>query len=66
VQRLQLVHAGLLLTVMALVQTTYDAGQGSIAAPGCLAATPIEAPITVEDGYPTQVSVHCRLLVNLL
>lgn len=28
-------------------------GQGSITVPGCLAATPIEAPITVEEGYPT-------------
>lgn len=34
------------------------AGQGSITAPGCLAATPIEAPITVEDGYPTQVTAQ--------
>eukprot|EP00878_Enallax_costatus_P020432 GHUV01021603.1.p1 GENE.GHUV01021603.1~~GHUV01021603.1.p1 ORF type:complete len:399 (+),score=77.73 GHUV01021603.1:540-1736(+) len=37
-------------------QPTYvdlDIGQGSITVPGCLAATPIEAPITVEDGYPT-------------
>lgn len=28
-------------------------GQGSITVPGCLAATPIEAPITIEEGYPT-------------
>lgn len=34
----------------------FSAGQGSITVPGCLAATPIEAPITIEEGYPTQAS----------
>lgn len=27
-------------------------GQGSITIPGCIAATPIEGPIDIEDGYP--------------
>ncbi|PSC75129.1 CLP1-like protein [Micractinium conductrix] len=30
-----------------------DIGQGSITVPGCVAATPVEAPIDVEDGVPT-------------
>ncbi|KAI3429530.1 hypothetical protein D9Q98_005618 [Chlorella vulgaris] len=30
-----------------------DIGQGSITLPGCIAATPLEAPIDVEDGLPT-------------
>jgi hypothetical protein len=42
------------------------AGQGSVTAPGCLAATPIEAPITVEDGYPTQVVHDAQHLLHLL
>lgn len=29
-----------------------DIGQGSVTVPGCLAATPIEAPIDVEEGFP--------------
>jgi polyribonucleotide 5'-hydroxyl-kinase len=39
-------------------QPTYvdlDVGQGTITAPGCLAATPVETPIDVEEGYPVQV-----------
>ncbi|KAG1674622.1 hypothetical protein FOA52_001871 [Chlamydomonas sp. UWO 241] len=32
-----------------------DIGQGSITVPGCLAATPIEVPIDVEDGYPLEM-----------
>eukprot|EP00877_Chromochloris_zofingiensis_P009318 jgi/Chrzof1/463/Cz01g16220.t1 len=39
-------------------QPTYvdiDVGQGSITCPGCLAATPIEVPIDIEEGYPIQV-----------
>ncbi|WIA39224.1 hypothetical protein OEZ86_005348 [Tetradesmus obliquus] len=43
--------------VRAQHQPTYvdlDIGQGSITVPGCLAATPVEAPITIEEGYPTQ------------
>jgi hypothetical protein len=30
------------------------AGQGSVTVPGCLAATPVEAPISLEEGFPTQ------------
>lgn len=30
-----------------------DIGQGSITVPGCIAATPVEAPIDIEDGLPT-------------
>lgn len=29
-----------------------DIGQGSITVPGCIAATPVEAPIDIEDGLP--------------
>eukprot|EP00887_Chlorella_sp_A99_P003151 scaffold9.g3151.t1 len=29
-----------------------DIGQGSITAPGCLAATPVEAPVDIEEGFP--------------
>ncbi|KAI8469168.1 MAG: Pre-mRNA cleavage complex II protein Clp1-domain-containing protein [Monoraphidium minutum] len=39
-------------------QPTYvdlDVGQGTVTAPGCLAATPVEHPIDIEEGYPTQV-----------
>ncbi|GBF95017.1 hypothetical protein Rsub_07518 [Raphidocelis subcapitata] len=39
-------------------QPTYvdlDVGQGTVTAPGCLAATPVETPIDVEEGYPVQV-----------
>jgi hypothetical protein len=32
-----------------------DVGQGTVTAPGCLAATPIETPIDIEEGYPVQV-----------
>ena len=32
-----------------------DAGQGSITVPGCIAATPVEALIDVEEGLPTEV-----------
>ncbi|BDA46117.1 Protein CLP1 homolog [Coccomyxa sp. Obi] len=32
-----------------------DIGQGSITVPGCLAGTPVEAPIDVEEGLPTEV-----------
>lgn len=31
------------------------AGQGSITVPGCISATPVEAPIDVEEGLPTEV-----------
>jgi hypothetical protein len=31
-----------------------DVGQGTVTAPGCLAATPIETPVDVEEGYPVQ------------
>ncbi|GAB4822312.1 hypothetical protein N2152v2_009358 [Parachlorella kessleri] len=34
------------------VMADLDIGQGSITVPGCLAATPIEAPIDVEEGFP--------------
>ena len=30
-------------------------GQGSITTPGCIAATPIECPIDVEEGYPLEM-----------
>ncbi|CAD7695075.1 unnamed protein product [Ostreobium quekettii] len=32
-----------------------DIGQGSIAPPGTIAATPVQLPVTVEDGYPLDV-----------
>lgn len=32
-----------------------DVGQGTVTAPGCIAAAPIEAPVGVEEGYPTEV-----------
>ena len=35
--------------------TTAAAGQGSITVPGCLAATPVEAPVDVEAGLPVDV-----------
>lgn len=35
-------------------------GQGSITVPGCLAATPIEAPIDVEEGFPGGVIALSR------
>jgi polyribonucleotide 5'-hydroxyl-kinase len=44
--------------VRAGYQPTYvdlDVGQGTVTAPGCLAATPVEVPIDVEEGYPVQV-----------
>lgn len=44
-------------------QPTYvdlDVGQGTVTAPGCLAATPIETPIDVEEGYPVQVGLGFR------
>ena len=31
------------------------AGQGGIAAPGSIAATPVEAPVDVEEGLPVEV-----------
>lgn len=30
-------------------------GQGSVAPPGTIAATPVQLPVTVEDGYPLDV-----------
>lgn len=44
--------------VRAGFQPTYadlDVGQGTVTAPGCLAAAPVETPIDVEEGYPVQV-----------
>lgn len=32
-----------------------SAGQGSITVPGSIGATPIEAPIDIEEGLPVQV-----------
>ena len=32
-----------------------DPGQGSISPPGTIAATPVQLPVTVEDGYPLEV-----------
>lgn len=32
-----------------------DIGQGSITVPGCLAATPIEVPVDIEEGYPVEM-----------
>lgn len=32
-----------------------NAGQGSITAPGCIAATPVDTPIDVTEGYPLEV-----------
>eukprot|EP00798_Chlamydomonas_sp_ICE-L_P007448 gene7448-588_t len=32
-----------------------DVGQGSITVPGCVAATPVEAPIDIEDGYSLEM-----------
>lgn len=29
-----------------------DIGQGTVAVPGCIAATPVEAPIDIEEGLP--------------
>uniref|UniRef100_A0A383VI97 Protein CLP1 homolog n=1 Tax=Tetradesmus obliquus TaxID=3088 RepID=A0A383VI97_TETOB len=52
--------------VRAQHQPTYvdlDIGQGSITVPGCLAATPVEAPITIEEGYPTQAELLLLLLL---
>jgi hypothetical protein len=40
-----------------------DVGQGSITVPGCIAATPVEAPIDVEEGLPTGVCV-CVCVVH--
>ena len=30
-----------------------DIGQGAVTVPGCIAATPVEAPIDIEEGLPT-------------
>lgn len=35
--------------------TDLDPGQGNISPPGSLASTPIQLPITSEDGYPLEV-----------
>jgi hypothetical protein len=35
-----------------LITSTCAAGQGSITVPGCIAATPVEGPIDVEEGMP--------------
>jgi hypothetical protein len=32
-----------------------DIGQGSITTPGCIAATPIECPIDIEEGFPLEM-----------
>lgn len=33
----------------------WHAGQGSIAPPGTIAATPVQLPVTVDNGYPLDV-----------
>lgn len=37
------------------VYVDVDIGQGSIAPPGTIAATPVQLPVTVDDGYPLDV-----------
>ena len=37
------------------VYVDLDMGQGSISPPGTIAATPVQLPITMEDGYPLEV-----------
>ncbi len=38
--------------IASLILPTCAAGQGSITVPGCIAATPVEGPIDVEEGMP--------------
>lgn len=37
------------------VYVDLDPGQGNISPPGTIAATPVQLPVTVEDGYPLEV-----------
>jgi polyribonucleotide 5'-hydroxyl-kinase len=32
-----------------------DVGQGTITVPGCIAATPIESPVDIVEGYPLEM-----------
>ena len=45
----------LLLMILTLSSHTSDIGQGSITVPGCIAATPIELPVDIEEGYTVEM-----------